>query len=1049
MSFTIYKSSAGSGKTYNLVKEYLKLVLNDPIKYKNILAVTFTNKAAEEMKRRIIEKLKSLASGDDKDYERELRDDGVGGDISAKASFVLNLILHNYSYFSICTIDSFFNRIIRAFARELKLQLGYSIEMQSDEPMQKAVDDLLNETGLDASLTKYFQQYVLHNIGDNKNWKIETHISELSKQILNEKYWELKFEGKDIVYDRRKILNTVEGMKNIIEDFESKMCGFGEQAEKILEETGTRVEDFYQTSKGPAGYLKNLKTKRNYEPNTNVYACLSSSNVLSGSCRNRKAAQEVFNIRLLPLLKEVIGYYDKNYKRYCTAFEVKKNIFINGILNDLAEKLKQYRDEHNIILIEDLSFIIRSIVKDNPAPFIYEKAAYNYKHFLIDEFQDTSYFQWNNLLPLITDSLAERNFSMAVGDSKQSIYRFRGSDPRLLSSVLDKDLSQFKSISETKVLSGNRRSREVLVDFFNGIFEDIKDYVTAELKSKYKIPDNLPEEVRKVYSDIAQISKAGPGGYVDIKFFPRDVPDYIEQSSALTAQYVRDALEDGYHQKDITILTRRKEEASNLAVYLMKEGFNVLSDDSLLLTGSPAVKIFLNTMKILVDNSNIMAKVELMYDYLVHVRNDGRDIAAIFSSNANDEVLNSVLPKELFYVKDGSFFVNKEIETLNLYRLVERLVEIFRFEGLDSYVLRFMDVVLEYSRTQTSDINSFLHWWENHNEEFSITIPEDQDAIRIMTIHKAKGLQNRIVIIPFLNWALAPRGNEMLWVETPEVPFNNSPYLVKGTKRLANTYFGTYYINELVLTYIDNMNLIYVAFTRAADRLYAIGSFVNSVRPIPQMFQEIFLCSPKWAQYFQSGKIAFKMGSRDRKSTAEKPEQKKVLLIKKTKDRPAFGKLIYRQTHENVDAEQLADFLLKKQYGILVHKVLSEINSYEDIDTILDNLLKRGYLAGDTAKNLKVKLDEIFNVPGVRKWFSPDWQVYSERDLLLPDGTILRPDRVITKDSTAVVIDFKTGKFSEKFSVQMAKYEAAIKNMGYNSVSKYILSIQENKVYQV
>lgn len=1061
---TIYKSSAGSGKTYNLVKEYITLVLNNPECYKNILAVTFTNKAAEEMKRRIIDKLKSLASGDDKNYETELRENGVDGAVAAKASFVLDLILHNYSYFSICTIDSFFNRIIRAFARELKLQFGYSIEIQSDEPMQKVVDDLLNETGIDASLTRYLQHYVLHNIGDNKDWKIEKHISDLSKQILNEKYWELQFEGKDILYDRKKILRIVEEMKQIIDSFEDKMTEFGEEAEKIFAQTGTRVEDFYQTNKGPAGYLKNLKTKRDYIPNNYVLSSLTSKNVLSSSCRNRKLAQEVFDTRLSPLLKKALAHYDKDYIRFCTAFEVKKNIFINGILNDLAEKLKQYRDEHNIILIEDLSFIIRSIVKNNPSPFIYEKAAYCFKHFLIDEFQDTSSFQWKNLLPLITDSLGERNFSMVVGDSKQSIYRWRGSDPRLLASFLDKDLPQFKPVSDTIILSENRRSREVLVDFFNGIFKDILSFVVAELRTRHKIPDRLLDEIGKVYNDISQTSKAGAGGYVNIKFFPRDVQDYTDKSRALTAQYVREAIEDGYLLKDITILTRKKDEASRLAVYLMKDGFRVLSDDSLLLTGSPAVKILLNALKILVDNSNSMAKVELMYDYLVHVKNnppqtDG--VVKIFSAHSDNQIFSSVFPHGIFSVKDGRLSVNKEIETLNLYRLVERLVELFQLDDLDSYILRFKDVVLEYSRANTSDINSFLQWWENHKEEISIAIPEDQDAIRIMTIHKAKGLQNRIVIIPFLNWTLNPQGNDLLWVETAESPFGSSPYLVKGTKKLANTYFKDYLDNELVLTNIDNMNLIYVAFTRAADRLYAIGSFATTgIRVIPAMLQEIFLGSPMWSKYFNTAKLLFEAGTRSKKEKAEESDGKVVRPILKLKDPSAFGKLVYRQTHENVDAEQYAEFLLKKQYGILVHKVLSEINSYDDIGIALDNLVKRGYLTNDAAARLKIKLDEIFALPGVSELFQERgspleggsggvWQVHSEKDILTPDGSILRPDRVITKENEAVVVDFKTGKFSEKFRDQMAAYESALKKMGYPTVTKYILSIQENKLYKL
>ena len=486
-NFLIYRSSAGSGKTYTLVKEYLKLVLSEPDSFKNVLAVTFTNKSAAEMKSRIISSLVKLSRGEDENLKQILINEGLKVNIETSSAGVLKNILHRYSYFSVSTIDSFFHRIIRSFARELKLQLGYNIELNQNDVLDKITDKLLDDAGIDADLTGFLEDYIYYSIDDEKGWKIDLKIKELAREIFTERYLIKTGGANDLLESRIKLKEFIGTLFAIKNEFESRMKLIADDSVKLLDHFEPIIDDFPYKKAGFMNYLVNKIAKGEYEPGSRAREAAAEISKWTNKNTNPKVKQAAGG-GLFDLLKAAVENYDKNFIKYNTASQLIKTIYITGIFKDLINKLKKYRDENNVLMISDINNILLKVISGESSPFIYEKTGSYYKNFLIDEFQDTSTFQWQNFLPLIENSLSENNTSLIVGDVKQSIYRWRNGNMKLLLEDVKNDLSGFLPVIQEENLNKNFRSKKGIVDFNNSFF-NAASVVCA---------DNSPEDFREV-----------------------------------------------------------------------------------------------------------------------------------------------------------------------------------------------------------------------------------------------------------------------------------------------------------------------------------------------------------------------------------------------------------------------------------------------------------------------------------------------------------------------------------------------------------------------
>ncbi len=825
-NFLIYKSSAGSGKTYTLVKEYLKIVLRNPSDFRHTLAVTFTNKAAGEMKSRILTKLAELSEGKDNELEKTLIDEGVPADIPARAKKVLENILHKYSYFSIVTIDSFFHRVIRAFAKELRLHIAYNIEIDAEKVMAKIVDDVLAEIGTNKELTSYLEGFALARIDDGKDWKIEKEITKIGAEIFKERFFEKKSHLKtDITEDRQKLRQFINALFEIVEKFESDMAGSSRKANEIMKQHGLTMLDFPYGKSGFMGYLLKKIGEKNYEPTKRVWDVYENPQKWFDK-KSSAALKQAVNSGLRELMEKAVKNYKDNSTDYYTAKELLKSIYVIGIFKDLLEKLKDYRDENRLMLISDTTHILRNVISGEASPFVYEKIGNTYKYFLVDEFQDTSTFQWQNLLPLIINSLAENYFSMVVGDVKQSIYRWRNGNMRLLLEQIYTDLYNYKEVLEEKYLDKNYRSGKDIISFNNRFFKTASDYIINKTENKFNAL------ITRAYTDIEQKNSLSAGGYINIAFLRKntDTENTPKERALLKLkETIRSVLDDGFSLKDILILVRYNSEGSEIASMLMTESYKVISNESLYLINSAKVKLLINLLKYIVDRRNTLAGIEILYN-LINIKEKDIPPDKIFSDKINSEgsLFRLLMPKEFFRTdeKTGVTEYNKlnpELNNLSLYELIEKLIRIFHLNSKsDSYLMRFQDLILEFVKDNNPDITGFLEWCEDYKFKYSVIVPEDENAIRVMTIHTAKGLQSPVVIIPYANWNMDIEANkELIWVSNDKSKlFSQSVYPVRAAQALLKSHFSEDYEEEFALARLDNLNLLYVAFTRPIERLY-------------------------------------------------------------------------------------------------------------------------------------------------------------------------------------------------------------------------------------
>lgn len=1056
--FLIYKASAGSGKTYTLVKEYLKIVLNNPDDFRHTLAITFTNKAADEMKNRIVNSLIELSEGKNEQLQNELVSEGVTN-LRENAQVVLNGILHKYYYFSVLTIDSFFQRIIRSFSKELNLYVGYTLEINDEDVMEKITDEVLDEIGQDAELTKFLEDYVYQFIDEEKGWKIDYRIKKIGMEIFKERYWELKKHFPDDVLDKSRVKVIIQQLRKIVSDFEGRMEKISIEAKEILEKYVLEIDDFKRGITGVIGYLciKLSKAKKKYEPTKTCYEALKDrTSWYTKTSIKKTTINKAIDGGLLELLERAISLWESGEKAYKTARELLKTIHVLGVFKDLLEKLKLYRDENKSMFIPDANIILEKITSDMyGAPFLYEKIGNTYKYILIDEFQDTSTFQWFDLLPLIENSLAENGLSMVVGDVKQSIYRWRNGNMKLLLEKIYEHLSQFENVIDNRTLTENHRSRSNIVEFNNMLFSKAPDFIDNN--------KNIEKSalIEKAYEDCRQNQdKNKPGGYVYIEDIP-DKEDLEIKTYQIATERVIEIIKGLQNEniplKDILILTRTNKEASRLAMSLSENSIPVVSSDSLYLFNSPKVKLLISLLKYILDNSNKLAKTEALYNYSL-INGIQYDLDGIFSdcNYGKGNLFNSVLPNEFFSKKTESNGktefrrLNPSINNYSLFELIESLIRIF---GLtvkpDPYMMRFMDVIFEYSKKYASDISGFLDWWKDNLEKVSIVVPEETNAVKLMTIHKAKGLQSQIVIVPFVNWKIDIKTySTFIWVSSDEEePFNEAPFLISAGGNLKNTYFEKDYYEEKELTFLDNLNLLYVAFTRPIERLYALIP-ESADWTVGKMVNRIIVSDIEMNKHYVPEKQTLEIGE---KGAYPINDEKKYTTIDLEQyiSNDLYKRIIILKRHESLKLFKDKDFSDKTLWGNLVHKALSYINKPDDLTFAINCMKQEGLITHDQTNKLEDEINKILTHDQIKGWFGNDYTVKAEKNLLLQGGEVIRPDRVLIKDDKAMVIDYKTGIQKEEHSAQVNKYARALTEMGYATVEKYLLYIEGPLVKEI
>ncbi len=1068
-ALTIYKASAGSGKTHALIREYLHLIIQHPGKYKSILAVTFTNKATAEMKQRILSELYALAEGGNSNFRNEFLETKIYNEeqLRKTAKSILEQILHDYSRFHVETIDSFFQRVIRSFAREIHLQAAYNIELDDSRVLEEAVDRLLFEADQDKFLRDWLTRFADSKIGDGLHWNLKNDILRFSQELFRERFRESSAELISQLKDRESINRYESRLFKYKQWFENHLKDLGEGAIRIINDAGLTPDDFYNKDRGPAGFLLKISKGIMKEPGDSVIKCCDNPDAWYPKSSHLKAEIiRTYESGLNHNLKEIINFWSKYYMIYNSVKYTRQFIYSLGILTDISKKVIEYLNERNLFLLSDAAYFLKEIIGDNEAPFIYEKIGNYFSHFMIDEFQDTSRLQWQNFRPLLANSLAGNMANLVVGDVKQSIYRWRNSDWEILSEGIENEFS--KNMLEVRSLDENYRSKANIIWFNNLLFQSARDLIAGKFEDINEFPENkdsLTNRFKKAYSDVIQklpSVHARQGGYVEVSFLPGDdSKTWQDQADEKAVKMIMMLQDKGYEPRDIAILVRKGDEGKRITEYLLdyktKSGntsysFDLISNELLYLTESSAIRLIVSVMKYLVDPQDRINKAVILNEYLRYLKHD---IGSVDHFDLFQAAGSEIPEKFSEYLPAGFDSISDELRYFSLVETSERIIHLFKLnERIQElpYIQAFQDVLLDYTTTGPSDINSFLLWWDDYGSDKSLSTSDDQNAIRVMTIHKAKGLQFRAVIVPYCDWNLDHNIQPILWCKPDLPPFNDLVMVpVRYSSGLQDTIFRDEYHQERFRIHVDHLNLLYVAFTRARESLFAIAPYEpekhERLRNISDLLG-LLLMNEKddtgMIKYFNKVSLTWSMGEVERIPLTEKKFPATTYITQSVSNiQSKIGLRVRWHGKDFLDPD--AD--KKVNYGKFMHEILQYMNTLEDLDPALNKALREGKLNSSELESVRSEIMGFLNLDPVKDWFSGKWKVYNERDILVSDGNVRRPDRVMIMDDKVIVIDYKFGVYRlREHQLQMSEYIRLIREMGHQNVKGYICYIKNKEV---
>ncbi|PRY99994.1 ATP-dependent exoDNAse (exonuclease V) beta subunit [Marinilabilia salmonicolor] len=1081
---TIYRASAGSGKTFTLTREFIKLLFNQPSEYRNILAVTFTNKATAEMRRRILEKLFELGNPAIKkpDYLDELMQETEWKEekIRERARFILRLLLHDFSRFSVNTIDSFFQQIIRAFARDAGLQLGFRTELDHKSVMTQAIDRVVLEMDMKGheTLKKWLLDFAEKKITEGKSWNINNEISNFSQEIFKEAYQSVAGPLSEKLSDKSFMNQYLSKLQKIISNYEQTLKTIGVKGLEIIKKWDLDIsKDFNGGSRSKLLVFKKLSEEVKFDE-AQIFALhntLEAWQKKTNPEHINKAIEGAYNDGLNALLDQYVSLKNQQGKDYFTARAIVKNFYTLGIINDVYQKILEVSREQNVFLLSGTNHLLTRIIRRDEAPFIYERTGTRYHHYMIDEFQDTSSMQYANFRPLISNSLAQENFAMLVGDVKQSIYRWRNSDWTLLAEQVEKEFDIYGTNIET--LDTNFRSSANVIAFNNSFFQHISRALQAQLiqKSEGHISDTpgFETKISEAYHDVAQKVAAknlDNEGHVSFQFLEAaNKEDFREQAIEASINRIRELLNSGFSPSDICVLVRKKTEGIAITNALLSGAYHpeksplpVISNETLRLNSSPAVLFIINHLKFILSPDDKVLEAFIRLHWERNLRE-----ADMINFDASDVFHNA--EKTTSWEEHLAFIENKQ--QLPLYDLADELTRLLpenirTEQGI--YIQALLNNINSFSAQEAANLNLFIDEWEKNIQFESIAGPENQEAIQVMTVHKSKGLEFKAVVLPFCNWELNDeRQQNLLWCKPRSAPFNELDLVpVNYEKSLVESHFSNEYLEELMHQYIDNLNLLYVAFTRAE---LSLSAFCQKKKTPPKELGTVsdllwfhfearesdhHELPGNWntvSQTFELGTM-FREAKESKDSDSEKEENSGTKRLFDTCPLPTMETFPFRERIAiHLESDEYFDDEKEESgitYGKIMHHLFEMIETHEDLDDALKTLWFEGKIDEKEQSIIRERMEKWLNHPEVESWFNGSYKILPEVAIL--HKNIRRPDRVMLSDKETIVVDYKFGKAeATRHQLQVRGYMNKIKEMGHPNVKGYIWYVPHQEVVKV
>ncbi|WP_038331846.1 UvrD-helicase domain-containing protein [Empedobacter falsenii] len=1021
--FKIYNASAGAGKTYTLVKEFLSLLLTNESDYhfEHILAITFTNKAAGEMKERIIETLEEIAKNPnpkENQYILELASElNLKPEIiNTKAYNILIAILHNYSKFSISTIDKFNLRLMKSFAQDLGLSMNFDVEMNTNEIINESVDLLYSKIGEDEKLTQTMIKIALDNMDENKSWDIRKTLSSDTSDISNDRHLQDLEKLKNISLDefiryRKVIFDDIKTLKD-------GLITIGNEFFELLANNGISVNELPGKSRGIAAFFQKLK-------NFDGFGLILPTDANTKDILEEGYLSKVKDATAESIFPQVKDLFEKaaNINDHLLLLtSIQKNISSISLINEVEKSLDSIKKDSNVLLINEFNTIISKNLQQQPANFIYERIGSRYNHYFIDEFQDTSTLQWNNLNPLVENARAQSDTIMLVGDAKQSIYRWRGGNPEQMIDLIDRKEEEKIIVEE---LEKNWRSHENIIQFNNELYS----FIAPQL--------NLPSFQYLYEIGNKQLTNHQKDGFVKINFIEQEGRSkdlFKEQNLELVLKTIEDCRANGFSLNDIAILVRSNAQGILLAKYLTENNLVVISNEALLLKNSFEIQLIEYLFKITSNPQDEQSKIRfLMVAYELE----------LFKTNdltiTVEKALKGDLPKFLKLTKSVGIDLDFiQDQNLSLYDFTEKAIRTLHLqERSPAYILSFLDVILEYSSKNESDLNSFLEFWSTIKDKASIKTPKGVDAIQIMTIHKSKGLEFPVVILPFLDWQSK---NSKIWIplqKDEENPFETFYVGINNElKSIKNEAIKSKIDEEENLVQLDEINTLYVATTRAKEQLYMIAlkpKESSKSKNIANYLHEFV-----FSKGFSEDEVILK-GSPERISTPKIIENSSAELKIYSSDWNT--RLVI-----NTNSEKAQEKLKFTEFGNTVHNILSQIVTQNDLPKIIESEKQRGTISVENVEHLQKTLQNLLQDAKLVPYFAEGLTVLNERDFIDENGQIFRADRVvIDSENNCSIIDYKTGQPDLDHHFQVNRYTDFFRNLGYNIQTKILIYIDDEQ----
>ena len=1084
---TVYKASAGSGKTFTLAREYMTLVIDNPYAYRTILAVTFTNKATEEMKLRILGQLYGIAHHlpESDQYLKQIHEalpHLSESQIRKNAEAALRLLIHNYNYFHVQTIDTFFQSVLRNLARELDLTANLRIGLNDYQVEQQAVDELIESLEDTDKLLFWIMEYIKENIADDKGWNVIGQIKSFGEHIFRDYYKENANKLSERMDEDGFFEGFKEKMKNIKKKAKEQFDEIAASFFDALEEGRYSADDLSGKTRGIWSYFNKIKNGKYSDDdllNQTFTKCMESPDnwVKKADVKNHTDLYQQVSSVLYPILQFSEQHRPTLVKMYKSADLTVKHLNQLRLLGSIDKKVRTMNQEANRFLLSDTQTLLHSLIQDSDSPFIFEKIGTQLNHVMIDEFQDTSTIQWKNFKVLLEETMSREDAgNLIVGDVKQSIYRWRSGDWRLLNNIESEFINPKKQL-DIETLDTNYRSDRNVIDFNNAFF------VEAAKQEYENLKEAMPEEAQQLLNAYADVEQKVPAnkraqGYVEIKLLKtQEDEDTADESTdkgkgermmQLCLETVDKLVARGVPTNKIAILVRNNQTIQDIAEYFMNHSdYEMVSDEAFRLDASQAVQTLVTALHYLMHPNDDIARATLLKYALTYL--DSEELVTQLTSNRQEYL---------------------EIPLLDL---TERLFTEFRLGEVEdmkaqsAYVCAFYDKLNAFLADNSSDIEAFLQEWDANLHGKSIHC-DGTDGIRLLTIHKSKGLEYDHVIMPYCDWQLEK--SNTIWCTPQEEPYNELPLVPVdfSHSQMKQSIYEPDYHHEHLQNMVDNLNLLYVAFTRAGHNLYVFGkratqNYRSSIieLSLDQVAEKLKKAQESISPLAEGQEVPVEIHGLGTDSKTSDivftygepyiPKQKVVMEMKlnsnvftlpsemmETEIIVSSKMPEFKQSNKSRDLivgdeeEEQQKYYIKM--GTVLHSLFSTIRTHDDIDGALKQLELDGVLYDENISKEKVRemIRKRLESDKVNDWFSDRWEIFNECSIISMNKgkmEVHRPDRVMKDENETIVVDFKFGKPRQEYHDQVKGYMDLLSGMGHPNVKGYLWYVYPNKIVEV